>query len=59
MTRTLYMLLPDLSRANLKNEAVYNILPSLVDMFSNGVYILSYALLVLAIAILIFARRQF
>jgi hypothetical protein len=28
-------------------------------MFSNGVYILSYALLVLAIAILIFARRQF
>jgi ABC-type transport system involved in multi-copper enzyme maturation permease subunit len=59
VTRTLYMLLPDLSRANLKNEAVYNILPSLVDMFSNGVYILSYALLVLAIAILIFARRQF
>ena len=59
VTRTFYMLLPDLSRANLKNEAVYNILPSLGDMFSNGVYILSYALLILAIAILIFSRRQF
>jgi ABC-type transport system involved in multi-copper enzyme maturation permease subunit len=59
VTRTFYMILPDLSRANLKNEAVYNILPSLLDMFSNGVYILSYALLTLAIAILIFARRQF
>ncbi|MFM7887522.1 MAG: ABC transporter permease [Pseudanabaena sp.] len=59
VTRTFYMILPDLSRANLKNEAVYNILPSLADMFSNGVYILSYGLLILAIAILIFARRQF
>jgi len=59
VTRTFYMILPDLSRANLKNEAVYNILPSFLDMFNNGVYILSYALLTLAIAILIFARRQF
>jgi ABC-type transport system involved in multi-copper enzyme maturation permease subunit len=58
-TRTIYLLLPDLSRANLKNEAVYGILPAIADLFNNGVYILSYALLVLAIAILIFARRQF
>ncbi len=57
--RTLYLILPDLSRANLKNEAVYNILPSFFDMFNNGVYILSYALLTLAISIFIFARRQF
>ncbi|MDX2255355.1 MAG: ABC transporter permease [Pseudanabaenaceae cyanobacterium bins.39] len=59
VTRTFYMILPDLSRANLKNEAVYNILPSIGDLFSNGIYILSYALMVLAIAILIFNRRQF
>jgi len=59
VTRTFYMILPDLSRANLKNEAVYNILPSLPDMFNNGIYILSYALLTLAITIFIFARRQF
>jgi len=59
LTRIIYLILPDLSRANLKNEAVYGILPTLVDLFTNGVYILSYALLVLAIAILIFARKQF
>lgn len=58
-TRLIYLILPDLSRANLKNEAVYGVLPSLPDLFTNGVYILSYALLVLAIAILIFARKQF
>jgi ABC-type transport system involved in multi-copper enzyme maturation permease subunit len=59
VTRFLYLVLPDLSRANLKNEAVYGILPSLLESFSNGVYILSYSLLVLAIAILIFSKRQF
>jgi ABC-type transport system involved in multi-copper enzyme maturation permease subunit len=59
VTRVIYLILPDLSRANLKNEAVYGILPALGDLFTNGVYILSYALLVLAIAILIFAKRQF
>ncbi|TYQ31044.1 MULTISPECIES: ABC transporter permease [unclassified Pseudanabaena] len=59
VTRTFYMILPDLSRANLKNDAVYNILPSIMDMFNNGVYILSYALLTLAVTIFIFARRQF
>jgi len=59
LTRTIYLILPDLSRANLKNEAVYGILPALGDLFTNGIYILSYAFLVLAIAILIFAKRQF
>ena len=48
VTRTFYMILPDLSRANLKNEAAYNILPSLLDMFSNGIYILSYGAIRLA-----------
>jgi ABC-type transport system involved in multi-copper enzyme maturation permease subunit len=59
VTRTIYLILPDLSRANLKNEAVYGILLPIGDLFINAVYILSYALLVLAIAILIFAKRQF
>jgi ABC-type transport system involved in multi-copper enzyme maturation permease subunit len=59
VTRILYLVLPDLSRANLKNEAVYSLLPSLGDLVQNGVYIISYTLLVLAGAILIFARRQF
>jgi ABC-type transport system involved in multi-copper enzyme maturation permease subunit len=58
-TRVMYLVLPDLSRTNLKNEAVYGILPSIADLFNNGVYTLSYALLVLAIAILVFSNRQF
>jgi ABC-type transport system involved in multi-copper enzyme maturation permease subunit len=59
VTRAIYLFLPDLSRANLKNEAVYGILPSVTDLFNNGIYILAYALLMLAIAILIFSNRQF
>lgn len=59
VTRIIYLILPDLSRANLKNEAVYGVLPALGDLVYSGIYILSYALLVLAIAILIFAKRQF
>ncbi|AFY72941.1 hypothetical protein Syn7502_00808 [Synechococcus sp. PCC 7502] len=59
VTRIIYLVLPDLSRANLKNEAVYGVLPPLTDLFSNGIYILSYALLVLAIAILVFGKKQF
>jgi len=59
VTRALYLVLPDLSRANLKNEAVYGMIPAIGDLFNNGVYILSYDILVLAIAIMIFARRQF
>jgi ABC-type transport system involved in multi-copper enzyme maturation permease subunit len=58
VTRTLYLILPDLSRANLKNEAVYGILPTAGELLSNAVYIISYALLVLALAILIFGKRQ-
>jgi ABC-type transport system involved in multi-copper enzyme maturation permease subunit len=59
ITDTLYLLLPNLARADLKNEAVYGVLPSSIDLFNNGVYVLAYALLVLAIAILIFGKREF
>jgi ABC-type transport system involved in multi-copper enzyme maturation permease subunit len=59
ITRTLYLILPDLSRANFKNEAVHSVLPSAIELLQNGTYIFSYALLVLAVAILVFGRRQF
>ncbi len=58
VTRTLYLLLPDLSRANLKNEAVYGVIPATGELLTNTVYIISYALLVLGLAILIFGKRQ-
>ena len=59
LTEGLYLVLPDLSRLNLKNEAVYGLLPSPQTLLSNGVYGLFYTALLLAIAILIFWQREF
>ncbi len=59
LTQGLYLVLPDLSRLNLKNEAVYGALPSPLTLLSNGVYGLFYTVLLLAIAILIFWQREF
>jgi len=58
-TQFLYVVIPDLSRLNLKNDAVYGVLPSINDLFFNGFYGVAYTLLLLAIATLIFSRRQF
>ncbi|HEY9608475.1 ABC transporter permease [Allocoleopsis sp.] len=59
LTQNLYLFLPDLSRLNLKNEAIYGILPSPPTLLGNGAYGLFYTVLLLAIAILIFSRREF
>lgn len=59
LTQYLYLVVPDLSRLNLKNEAVYGILPPLPILLGNAVYGLFYIVLLLAIAILIFSRREF
>lgn len=59
LTQGLYLVLPDLSRLNLKNEAVYGILPPALTLLANGLYALFYTLLLLAIAIMIFSRREF
>lgn len=59
LTQGLYLVLPDLSRLNLKNEAVYGLLPSPLALLGNGLYGLFYTVLLLAIAILIFSRREF
>jgi ABC-type transport system involved in multi-copper enzyme maturation permease subunit len=59
LTRTLYLILPDLSRLNFRNEAVYGLLPNATDLLSNALYGLLYTILVLTVATLIFSRRQF
>lgn len=61
ITQGLYLVLPDLARLNLKNQAVYGmeLLPTPVEMVSNGIYALIYIALLLAIATFIFSRRQF
>ncbi len=59
ITEKLYLILPDLSHLNLKNEAVYGVLPNALELLTNGVYGIIYTIVLLSIAILIFSRRQF
>ena len=59
LTHTVYVLLPDLERLNLKNDAVYGLLPSATVLFSDALYGLLYTFVLLMIAIAIFSRRQF
>jgi ABC-type transport system involved in multi-copper enzyme maturation permease subunit len=61
ITQILYLLLPDLSRLDLKNDAVYGLqaLPDPITLITNAGYGLLYSFMLLAIAILIFLRREF
>jgi ABC-type transport system involved in multi-copper enzyme maturation permease subunit len=59
LTETLYLILPDLSRLNLKNEAVYNLLPNNSELLAHGLYGILYTVVLLTITVLIFSRRQF
>lgn len=61
ITEGIYLVLPDLTRLNLKNQAIYGVelLPPVPELLSSAAYGLAYTTLLLAIAILIFSRRQF
>lgn len=61
VTQVLYLVLPDLSRLDLKNQAVYGVaaLPAPVELLGHAVYGLLYTVLLLAIASLLFSRREF
>jgi ABC-type transport system involved in multi-copper enzyme maturation permease subunit len=58
-TDYLYLILPDLSRLNLKNDAVYGVLPSPDTLLMNAGYALIYTSALLAVTIAIFSRREF
>ncbi|MBD2387071.1 ABC transporter permease [Cylindrospermum sp. FACHB-282] len=61
LTQGLYLILPDLSRLDLKNDAVYGLqaLPDPMALIINAGYGLLYSVMLLAIAILIFSQREF
>jgi ABC-type transport system involved in multi-copper enzyme maturation permease subunit len=61
VTQALYLILPDLSRLDWKNQAVYGmeLMPSPLELASHAAYGLIYTILLLAIATFIFSRRQF
>ncbi|MEA5580312.1 ABC transporter permease [Nodularia harveyana UHCC-0300] len=61
VTQALYLILPDLSRLDLKNDAVYGLsaLPDTTVLISSVGYGLIYSVMLLAIANIIFLRREF
>jgi ABC-type transport system involved in multi-copper enzyme maturation permease subunit len=59
LVQNLYLVLPDLSRLNLRNEAVYGVLPTSPALLNSAIYGLGYTAVLLAIAIAILSRRQF
>jgi ABC-type transport system involved in multi-copper enzyme maturation permease subunit len=61
ITQALYLILPDLSRLDFKNDAVYGMqaLPDTITLIINAGYGLVYSFMLLAIAIFIFLRREF
>lgn len=59
ISRTVYLILPDLERFNLKNQIVYGLSPSASDLLASAAYGIAYIAFLLGIAILIFSRREF
>jgi ABC-type transport system involved in multi-copper enzyme maturation permease subunit len=59
MTQSLYLVLPDLARLDLKNQAVYGQLPSLTALLENALYGILYIVALLAVATFVFSRREF
>ncbi len=59
LIQALYLIFPDLSRMNLKNQAVYGILPEASTLWMNAAYGLLYIAFLLALSTLIFSKREF
>ncbi|QQE63376.1 ABC transporter permease [Leptolyngbya sp. BL0902] len=61
ITNGVYLVLPDLERLNLRNLAVYGLelLPDPLTLLTHLAYGLVYSALLLALATVVFSRRQF
>ena len=59
LTRSLYVIVPDLSRLELKNQAVYGLLPDVTELLTHALYGILYTILLLLIAMIIFAQKEF
>ena len=59
LTTNLYLIVPNLSRLDLKNDAVYGLLPNVNDLIAHGLYGLLYTILLLVISMTIFAQKEF
>jgi ABC-type transport system involved in multi-copper enzyme maturation permease subunit len=59
LTDNLYLILPDLSRLDLKNKAVYGLIPQADTLLLNFGYAVVYTAALLVVTTVIFSRRQF
>jgi Cu-processing system permease protein len=59
MVQGLYLVFPDLSRLDLKNDAVYGILPNPMTLAGNTLYGLLYIVLLISLSSWLFSRREF
>ena len=59
LTTSLYLVLPNLSRLDLKNEAVYGLLPNGTELLNHALYGVLYTALLLIISMMIFAQKEF
>ena len=59
LTTSLYLVLPNLSRLDLKNEAVYGLLPDPAELINHALYGILYTALLLIISMMIFAQKEF
>jgi ABC-type transport system involved in multi-copper enzyme maturation permease subunit len=55
----IYLVFPDLSRLDLKNQAVYGILPDTAVLLANAAYGVLYIILLLSVSTWIFSTREF
>jgi ABC-type transport system involved in multi-copper enzyme maturation permease subunit len=59
MTDNLYLVLPDLSRLDLKNDAVYGVVPTADVLWINAGYAIVYTVALLVVTTVVFSRREF
>jgi ABC-type transport system involved in multi-copper enzyme maturation permease subunit len=59
ISNVLFVILPDLSKLDLKNGAVYGVLPPSGTLWTSAAYALAYTSIFTGITIAIFSRRQF
>jgi ABC-type transport system involved in multi-copper enzyme maturation permease subunit len=59
ISNALFMILPDLSKLDLKNTAVYGVLPPGNTLLTSAAYAFVYTGIFLGITIAVFSRRQF
>ncbi|MEM7592428.1 MAG: ABC transporter permease [Cyanobacteria bacterium P01_A01_bin.83] len=59
LTTSLYLVLPNLSRLDLKNEAVYGLLPNSTELITHAIYGVLYTALLLIVSMMIFAQKEF